>query len=478
MKFLNDLHDIDVEDKYTLEEGSKMGTISRRASINDLVPYANKCITNKRVLIRLDLNVPRNKNTGNITDDTRIKESLPTINLIIKHGGLPILMSHLGRPDGVVKENLRLNAVGVRLQELLGPNANVIKLDDCIGPEVEKAAREMQQDQVLLLENLRFYPEEEANDPVFSENLAKLADYCVDDAFGTSHRGHASTKGVKLLLPAVAGLLMQKELDNLSETLQKTTGDYIALIGGSKISTKINVINSLSEYVNKIIIGGGLVYTFLKSAGHEIGTSIYEEDQVANAGKIWNNLLKNNIELYMPQDFIAADKIDNPAIIRTVDYNMIPKDLMGLDSGPKSMELFKNLILGAEKIIWNGPFGVLESKFFRHGTVGIAKAVAQSKAKVYAGGGETLLGIKYAGEEYASIKYADDNHTSIKYADDKYADDKRPDIKHASIEDQIYFMSTGGGAMLEFIETKGELPGVMALYEISRLSEILQKLAR
>lgn len=377
----------------------------------------------KRVLVRVDFNVPLDSNLK-VTDDTRIREALPTIKYISDKGGKVILISHLGRPDGKVVDKLRMSPVAKKLEELIGKKIN--KVDDCIGDKVKSAISSMKDGDILLLENVRFYPEEEKNDPKFAKSLAELADIYVNDAFGTAHRAHASTVGVtKYVKQSAAGFLMEKEIKYLGMVLSNPKKPLIAIIGGAKISSKIDLLNNLLTRVDTLIIGGGMAYTFMKAKGISVGKSLVEEDKLEVAKEILNNAEKKNIPLLLPVDHVVADKKDAPTDIKVVTD--IPDNYIALDIGPKTIEEFGKVIKKAKTIFWNGPLGLFEVDAFAKGTTSLAKVIAESKAVSVVGGGDSVSAIKKAG-----------------------------------VSDKITHISTGGGASLEFIEGK-ELPGISAL---------------
>ncbi len=374
----------------------------------------------KRALVRCDFNVPLDANL-NITDDTRIRAAIPTIRYLLDHGAIVILCSHLGRPKGVT-ESLRLNPVAKRLSELLGKP--VKKLDDCIGPEVEAAVAASKPGDVLLLENLRFYAEEEKNDPEFARKLAKLADVYVNDAFGTAHRAHASTAGVAAYLPAVAGFLMEKEIQFLGEAIQNPQRPFVAILGGAKISDKIGVIENLLAKADTLLIGGGMANTFLKAKGYQMGDSLVEEGSVQLAAEL---LQKGGSKLVLPVDVVIADAFSAEAKSQVVSADSVPAGWRVLDIGPKSVELFAEKIKGAKTVVWNGPMGVFEFPPFAKGTFAIAKALADSGATTIIGGGDSVAAVEQSG-----------------------------------LAERITHISTGGGASLEFLEGK-ELPGIAVL---------------
>lgn len=374
----------------------------------------------KRALVRCDFNVPLDANL-NITDDTRIRAALPTIQYLLEHGAIVILCSHLGRPKGVT-EGLRLNPVAKRLSELLGKP--VKKLDDCIGPEVEAAIAASKPGDVLLLENLRFYAEEEKNSPEFAQKLAKLADVYVNDAFGTAHRAHASTAGVAAYLPAVAGFLLEKEIQFLGEAIQNPKRPFVAILGGAKISDKIGVIENLLSKADTLLIGGGMANTFLKAKGYHLGDSLVEEGSVQLAGEL---LQKGGSRLVLPVDVVIADAFAADAKSKVVSADGVPAGWRVLDIGPKTVELFAKHIASAKTVVWNGPMGVFEFPPFAKGTFAVAKALADSGATTIIGGGDSVAAVEQSG-----------------------------------LAGRITHISTGGGASLEFLEGK-ELPGIAAL---------------
>lgn len=386
-------------------------------------------VRGKRVLMRVDFNVPVDENL-NITDDTRIRAALPSIKYVIDNGGKLILMSHMGRPKGKVVESLRLDPAANRLSELLAKP--VIKLADCVGKDVENVVFNMKEGDVVLLENLRFYREEEANDPVFAKQLARLGEIYVNDAFGTAHRAHASTEGVTHYIDlCVAGFLMEKELQYLGKALENPERPFIAILGGAKISGKIDVIKNLMNKVDALLIGGGMAYTFFKAMGYEIGNSILEEDKIDLAKEILEEVRKRDIKFLLPVDTVIADEFSKDANTEIVSVTEIPVGWEGVDIGPETIQIFSEEIKRAKTIVWNGPMGVFEIDKFAVGTNQIAKAIAESGAVSIIGGGDSVAAVKRAG----------------------YAD-------------KITHISTGGGASLEFLEGK-ELPGVKALTDKS-----------
>lgn len=378
----------------------------------------------KKVLVRVDFNVPLNEKRE-VTDDTRIVMSLPTIRFLLEQGARVILVSHLGRPKGGPKDELRMNPVALKLEQLLGQK--VQKADDCIGESVTQMANSLKDGEVLLLENVRFYPQEEANDPEFARSLASLADIYVNDAFGTAHRAHASTAGVAAFLPAYAGFLMEKELESLGEKLNYPIRPFLAILGGAKVSSKIGVIQKLIEKVDVLLIGGGMSYTFIKALGYEVGTSLLEESMLEEAKKIMDMAKEKNVDFILPEDFVVASDGIPGVPTQIVAWDQIPANMGGFDIGPKTIEKFGEAILKAKTIFWNGPVGLFEVEQFSTGTVEIAKKVAESGAVSVVGGGDTIAAINLAG-----------------------------------VANSITHISTGGGASLEFVEGR-KLPGVEVL---------------
>lgn len=381
----------------------------------------------KKVFVRVDLNVPLDDNLK-ITDDTRVRAAVPTIKYLQDHGAKVILSSHLGRPKGVTPK-YSLKPLVPRLSELLG--AEVKMANDCIGEEVEKLVAEIPEGGVLLLENVRFHKEEEKNDPEFAKKLASLADLYVNDAFGTAHRAHASTEGVaKYLKPAVAGFLMQKELDFLVGAVSNPTKPFAAIVGGSKVSSKIGVIESLLEKVNILILGGGMIFTFYKAQGLSVGSSLVEEDKLDLATSLMEKAKSKGVALMLPSDVVVADKFAADANSKTVPSSSIPDGWMGLDIGPDSIKTFSEALDTSKTIIWNGPMGVFEMEKFAAGTDAIAKKLADLGAK----GVTTIIG---GGDSVAAVE-------------------------KVGLADKMSHISTGGGASLELLEGK-VLPGVLAL---------------
>ncbi len=382
-------------------------------------------VKGKRVLVRADFNVPLDD--GRITDDRRIREALPTIAELRQQGARVILASHLGRPDGKVVDSLRLDPVAQRLGELLG--APVRKLPDCVGPEVQRAVAEMRDGQVVLLENLRFHREEEANDEQFARALASLADLYVNDAFGTAHRAHASTVGVTRFLPAVAGLLMEKELTYLSRALEDPRRPFVAILGGKKVSDKIGVIRNLLTRADALLIGGAMGYTFLRAQGLPVGASLCEEDKLDLARSLMDDAAKRKVMFRLPDDVVVADRFAQDAAHRVVPAGAIPEGWMGMDIGPQASAAYADVIARAGTVMWNGPMGVFEFPAFAAGTRAVAEAMAKSKAVTIVGGGDSAAAVQQMG-----------------------------------LAEHMTHISTGGGASLEFLEGK-QLPGVAALLD-------------
>ncbi|MCR8865836.1 phosphoglycerate kinase [Priestia megaterium] len=381
-------------------------------------------VKGKRVFCRVDFNVPMKD--GKVTDETRIRAAIPTIQYLVAQGAKVILASHLGRPKGEVVEELRLNAVAERLQALLGKD--VAKADEAFGEEVKKTIDGMSEGDVLVLENVRFYPGEEKNDPELAKAFAELADVYVNDAFGAAHRAHASTEGIAQHIPAVAGFLMEKELDVLSKALSNPERPFTAIVGGAKVKDKIGVIDHLLDKVDNLIIGGGLSYTFIKALGHEVGKSLLEEDKIELAKSFMEKAKKNGVNFYMPVDVVVADDFSNDANIQVVSIEDIPSDWEGLDAGPKTREIYADVIKNSKLVIWNGPMGVFELDAFANGTKAVAEALAE----------------------------ATDTYSVIGGGDSAAA------VEKFNLADKMSHISTGGGASLEFMEGK-ELPGVVAL---------------
>ncbi|MFJ7848173.1 phosphoglycerate kinase [Peribacillus sp. NPDC097206] len=378
----------------------------------------------KRVFCRVDFNVPMQD--GKISDDTRIKAALPTITYLIEQGAKVILASHLGRPKGQVVEELRLAPVAERLSQLIGKD--VQRADEAYGEAVQSIIEGLKDGELLLLENVRFYPGEEKNDPELAKEFAKLADVYVNDAFGAAHRAHASTEGIAHHLPAVAGLLMEKELSVLGKALSEPDRPFTAIIGGAKVKDKIGVIENLLEKVDHLIIGGGLGYTFIKAQGHEVGTSLLEEDKIELAKSFIESAKAKGVKMHLPIDAVVTAEFSPDAETEIVDIDSIPSDKMSLDIGPKTSELFADVIKGSKLVIWNGPMGVFEFDKFANGTKAVAKALADAK------------------DTYSIVGGGDSAAAAEKFG----------------LAEKMSHISTGGGASLEFMEGK-ELPGVVAL---------------
>ncbi|MBW4600842.1 MAG: phosphoglycerate kinase [Calothrix sp. FI2-JRJ7] len=386
-------------------------------------------LSGKRAFVRVDFNVPLD-DAGNITDDTRIRAALPTIQDLAGKGAKVILASHFGRPKGV-DDKLRLTPVAARLSELLGQE--VVKCDDCIGDEVGAKVGSLQNGQVLLLENVRFYKEEEKNDSEFAQKLASNADLYVNDAFGTAHRAHASTEGVtKYLSPSVAGYLIEKELQYLENAIANPQRPLAAIIGGSKVSSKIGVIESLLEKCDKLIIGGGMIFTFYKARGLNVGSSLVEDDKIELARSLEAKAKEKGVTFLLPTDVVVADKFDKDANSQTVSVENIPDGWMGLDIGPDSVKVFQEALADCKTVIWNGPMGVFEFDKFAVGT----EAIAHTLADISKNGAITIIG---GGDSVAAVE-------------------------KVGLADQMSHISTGGGASLELLEGK-VLPGIAALNE-------------
>ncbi|MBT2571914.1 phosphoglycerate kinase [Planococcus sp. ISL-110] len=377
----------------------------------------------KRVFCRVDFNVPMSK--GKVTDDTRIRAAVPTIEYLIEQGAKVILASHLGRPDGQVNEDLRLAATGVRLGELL--HKEVKSLDESIGEKVEQEISAMQEGDIILLENVRFHPGEEKNDEELAKAFASLADVFVNDAFGAAHRAHASTAGIASHLPAVSGLLLEKELDVLGKALSEPERPFTAIIGGAKVKDKIGVIDHLLDKVDNLLIGGGLSYTFIKAQGFEIGNSLVEEDKLDLAKSFLEKAEQKGVKFYLPIDATVASEFSKDADTKSVNIKEIPSDWMGLDIGPETVELYSDVIKNSKLIIWNGPMGVFEMPAFENGTKSVAQAMAETSGYTVIGGGDSAAA-----------------------------------VEKFHVADKMDHISTGGGASLEFMEGK-DLPGVSAL---------------
>lgn len=382
-------------------------------------------VKGKRCLVRVDFNVPQDSE-GNVTDDTRIVGALPTIKYLVANGAKTILCSHLGRPKGQFNAKYTLAPVAVALEKLLGQK--VIFVDDVVGEKVEKAVAELKEGEVMLLENTRFYKEEEADDKEFCKKLAKLADVFVNDAFGTAHRAHASTTGVaEFVKESVSGFLIKKELDVMGKALTNPDRPFVAVLGGAKVGDKIGVIRNLLEKADVVIVGGGMAYTFQKAKGYEVGTSLCEDGCIELAKELMQQAKEKNVQLLLPVDNVVAAEFSNDAVRKVVDSYKIPADMMGMDIGPKTVELFCNAIKTAKTVVWNGPMGVFEMSNFANGTKQVAKAIAETDCVSIIGGGDSAAAIKQLG-----------------------------------FADKVTHVSTGGGASLEFLEGK-VLPGIDCL---------------
>ena len=384
-------------------------------------------VAGKKILLRCDFNVPQDKETGAITSDKRIVAALPTIKYLLEKGAAVIACSHLGKPKGEWKEKLSLAPVAVRLSQLLGQE--VIFAKDVVGEDAKAKAAGLQGGQIMLLENLRFDPREEKNDPSFARELADMAELYVSDAFGTVHRAHASTAGVAAFLPAVSGLLVAKELEIMGGALNDPKRPFVAVLGGAKVSDKIGVINNLLERADTIVIGGGMAYTFAKAQGGSIGKSLCENDKLDYALEMIEKAKKNGVKLLLPIDTVAADNFSDDAKRMVVSTMAIPDDYEGMDIGPETTKLFCDAVKGAGTVVWNGPMGVFEFDAFAGGTRAMAKALAESGAITIVGGGDSAAAVEQLG-----------------------------------FADKMTHISTGGGASLEFLEGK-ELPGVACLLD-------------
>jgi len=381
-------------------------------------------VSGKRVLVRVDFNVPLDRD-GRVADATRIREALPTINYLRERGARVILMSHLGRPDGQVKENLRLAPVAAELERLLGAPVRYVR--ESVGPEAAAAVAALGPGDVLLLENLRFHPEEEQNDPAFARQLAELGDLYVNDAFGTAHRAHASTEGIAHYLPAVAGLLMERELEAFARILDNPERPLVAIIGGAKVSSKIGVLEHLLGKVDRLLIGGGMACTFLKAQGKEVGRSLLEPDKIPVALDLLKRAKQAGVQVLLPVDAVVVDRLEAEAPCRVVSVDAVPPDQLIADIGPRTVQEFADALADARTILWNGPMGVFEIPTFAGGTRGVAQAVARSSGIKVIGGGDTVAAVDQTGTAK-----------------------------------QMTHVSTGGGASLELLEGR-TLPGVAAL---------------
>ncbi|WP_416197554.1 MAG: Phosphoglycerate kinase [Sporanaerobacter sp.] len=382
----------------------------------------------KRALVRCDFNVPMDEN-GNITDDRRITSALPTINYLLDHGAKVILMSHLGRPKGQPNPKYSLEPVAKRLSELLGKEVVFADDEKVVSENVKKIVDNMKPGDVVLLQNTRYRSEEEKNGEEFAKELASLGDLYVNDAFGTSHRAHASNVGVSSFLPSSVGFLVKKEIEVMGKALENPERPFVAILGGAKVSDKIGVIENLIEKVDTILIGGGMAYTFLKAKGYNVGKSLLEEDKIDLAKSLMEKAKKKNVKLLLPIDTVVAKEFKNDTEYKTVNVDSIPEDMMGLDIGEKTVKLFSEEIKNAKTVVWNGPMGVFEMENFKVGTDEIARAMAETSAVTIVGGGDSASAVEKAG-----------------------------------FEDKMTHISTGGGASLEFLEGK-VLPGIAAISE-------------
>jgi len=389
-------------------------------------------VEDKRVLVRVDFNVPLDEKTGAITDDNRIRATLPTIKYLIDRGAKVILCSHLGRPDGKVVDRLRLTPVAQRLSQILGQKVKITR--DCIGPEVERAVESLKSGDVLLLENLRFHSEEEEGSASFAQALARLADIFVNGAFSASHRAHASITGVPNYLPAVAGLLLEKEVKTLSGILENPAHPFASLLGGAKVSDKVGMVENIMGKVDSVLIGGGLAATFLKAKSYEVGLSLVEEDKLGLAVKLMKDAEKGRVRLLLPVDVVVADKLSAEAKVKTVSIENISPHMRIVDIGPQTIRNFHEELRGCKTIFWNGPMGIYEIAQFAEGTKNMAGLLANLEATTVIGGGST-----------AEI------------------------VTDMGLADKMTFVSTGGGASLSFLGG-GKLPGVEALLDKGSLS--------
>jgi phosphoglycerate kinase len=396
-----------------------------------MTQFSQHNFKNEKALVRVDFNVPLDEHF-NITDDTRMRASLPSVKKILEDGGSVILMSHLGRPKTGPEDKFSLKHLLPHLKELL-PGAEILFADDCVGDEAHQKAKDLQPGQVLLLENLRFYKEEEKGDEAFAKKLSALGDVYVNDAFGTAHRAHASTAVIAKYFPEgkkMFGLLMNSEVANAEKILHSSEEPFTAILGGAKVSDKIEIIENLLNKANNIIIGGGMAYTFLKAQGKEIGGSLCEEDKLDLANEILKKAKEKNVSFHLPVDSVVADKFSNEANTKMVNNDHIEKGWMGLDIGSESIRQFSKTIMESKTILWNGPMGVFEMKKFQQGTKAIAEAIAQATQN----GAYSLVG---GGDSVAAVN-------------------------EFNLADKVSYVSTGGGALLEYFEGK-ELPGIKAI---------------
>lgn len=383
-------------------------------------------VSGKKVLVRCDFNVPMN-DKGEITDDIRIVSALPTIKYIIENGGKAIVMSHLGRPKGEAKPEFSLKPISERLSELLGRDVTFADDDNVVSDKTKKIVDDMKQGDVVLLQNTRYRKEETKNGEDFAKELASLADVYVNDAFGTAHRAHASNVGVSKILPSAVGYLVKKEIDVMGKTMENPEKPFVLILGGAKVSDKIGVIENMLDKADTILVGGGMLFTFLKAQGYEVGSSLLEEDKIDIARDLIEKAKEKNVELVLPEDVVVAKEFKNDTEFKTVSVKEIPKDMMGLDIGAKTIEIFSEKIKNAKTVVWNGPMGVFEMENFANGTKEIAKAMADSEAVTIVGGGDSAAAVEQSG-----------------------------------LEDKMTHISTGGGASLEFFEGK-TLPGIEAI---------------
>ena len=384
---------------------------------------------NKKALVRVDFNVPQDENL-NVTDNTRITAVKPTVDKILKDGGSVILMTHLGRPKGEVSDKFSLKHILGEVSKVLGQDVKFV--DDCVGEKAEEAARELKPGEILLLENLRFHPEEEKGDVAFAEKLSKLGDAYVNDAFGTAHRAHASTAVIAQFFPSTKffGLLMEKELIAIDKVLKSGEKPVTAILGGAKVSTKITIIENILPAIDNLIIGGGMSFTFIKALGGKIGKSIVEDDKLTLALEILEKAKEHKVEVYLPTDVVIADDFNNEANRKECSIMEIPEDWQGLDAGPRSREIFNDVLMNSKTILWNGPIGVFEMSNFAAGTIALGDSIAEATklgAFSLVGGGDSVAFVKQFG-----------------------------------YSDKVSYVSTGGGAMLECLEGL-ELPGVAAI---------------
>jgi len=381
-------------------------------------------VNGKKILVRVDFNVPLDEHQ-NITDNTRINAALPTINYLLEHNAAVILMSHLGRPKGEVKPSLSLKPVAKRLEKITGKK--VYFVHDCIGDDVKQAAKNLKPGEILLLENTRFHPEEKKNDPKFAKELASLADVFVNEAFGTAHRAHASNVGVAEYLPSTVGFLIEKEIEYLNKALLNPEKPYTAILGGVKVSDKIDLIQKLLEKANSILIGGAMMFTFLKALGFSVGKSLVEEDKIPAALEIMERAKDKGVNLFLPEDTVVAKEMEEATEFHSVPVDAIPDDMIGLDIGILTVRKYTEIIKPSKTVIWNGPMGMFEISSFSHGTKGIARAVAACSGITIIGGGDSAAAIEKFG-----------------------------------FADKVSHISTGGGASLEYLSGK-ELPGIAVI---------------